>query len=267
MLDHPPVIDLYSSTFATIDHGEALAVDLDREPDHRLVGSKERDVVNHEAGRVVAGTGDTFLRLAQRSGKVPTALHVHKCHPVIVRLAKMVESVINRFSGSGLVLRGIADRYVLRLPLLQLRLCCRFVVGPHPAVEDLLERLRVLSVDATELDSAHLCHPDQLAYPTNHYAIWGGHKPEVELGQRRIDPHLLELGDRPWLIVQEPYMAQQDPHDRVNPKQVVTAASSWVPGPRARRGHVHRCRPKPPSPSFRPWGACVAGDRNDPQHE
>ena len=106
MLDQPPPVNLHSSTLATIHHGEPLAVDLDREPDHRLVGTKELDVVDNQAGRVVAGTGNTLLRLLEWSDEAPTALNIDKNRPCFVDFAELVERELDRLPGGCLVVGG-----------------------------------------------------------------------------------------------------------------------------------------------------------------
>ena len=97
-------------------------------------------------------------------------------------------------------------------------------------MDGLLDRLRVVPVDASEVHATQLGHTDQLVDLTLHGAIMRRHELKIEVGQRWIDPHLLELRDRPRLVVHEPDMAQYDPGYCVEPERVVNATESHADG-------------------------------------
>ena len=102
-----------------------------------------------------------------------------------------------------------------------------------------MDCLRILSVDASEVYAAHLGHAEQLVDPTFHSATRRCHELEVGIGQRRIDPHLLELGNRPWLIVRQSHMSQHDPGGCIDPECVVNATEAHAHGE-----HPHRMSTK-----------------------
>jgi hypothetical protein len=88
--------------------------------------------------------------------------------------------------------------------------------------------LRVFSVDPREVHATHLRHTDQLVDLALDGRTRGCDELEVEVGERRVDPYLLELDDRAGFVVDQSDVTEHDPGDLIEPVSVVDASETNV---------------------------------------